>query len=299
MPEDCRKVSVLIIQSGPSSMDKEKNIRVMLKLLHKGITTYNPQFVIYPELSTTPYFGGKIDKSFFSLAESIPGPTTTTFAQEAKKHSCYIILSLFECANTRGEFYNTAVILNPDGDLTTGTLLTNGMTVDRYRKCHVPCNVLTSGTNEKIYFRPGPGLVKFSTPIAELGCLVCYDRYFSEAWRVLALSGVEIVFLPTASATKGRKDTFIMELRTAALQNGIFIIVCNKGGYQDLGKRTHFGQSCAITPLGEIIAKGPSDEGPILISAVLDMGDIERYATTYHYFRDRRPELYGPITKIK
>lgn len=298
MSENSREITVLIVQTGPSSIDKGRNVQIMLELFHEGVKKYNPQFVIYPELSTTPYFGGKFDHSFFSWAEPVPGPSTSTFAQEAKEHSCHVVLPLFERANTHGEFYNTVVILNPNGDLSRGKLLTNGMVVDRYRKCHVPSNALTSGVNEKFYFRPGPGLVKFSTSIAEIGCLVCYERSFPETWRVLALSGVEIAFLPTASASKHRKDSFLMELRTAALQNGLFIVACNKGGYEDLGKRTLFGQSCAINPQGEIIIEGPIDEGPSLIFAVLDMSEIERYATMCHYFRDRRSELYGAIAAV-
>jgi predicted amidohydrolase len=297
MPANDRKISVLMIQMGPCSLDKEKNIQIMLDLFHEGMAKYHPQFAVFPELSTTPYFAGKFDQSFFSWAEPIPGPTTRRFAEEAKEHSCYIVLPIFERGNVNGEFYNAVTLLNPDQGLTKGTLLTRGSTVDRYRKCHVPCGMLTAGTDEKVYFRPGQGFVKFSTPVAELGCLICYDRSFPEAWRVLALSGVEIVFVPTASAPKNRKDSFIMELRTAALQNGLFVVACNKGGLEELGGKTFFGQSCAINPFGDVIAEGPADEGPAFISVLLDMSELERYATSYHYFRDRRTELYETIIK--
>jgi predicted amidohydrolase len=293
-----RKISVLMIQSGPCSMDREKNIERMLELFHQGLKEYRAQFVVFPELSTTPYFGGKFDKTFFSWAEPIPGPTTTLFAQEAKEHACYILLPLFERGNGNGEFYNSATLLNPDEGLTKGKLLTRGLTVDRYRKCHIPSNMFTAGTDEKVYFRPGQGFVKFPTPVAGVGCLICYDRSFPEAWRVLALSGIEIVFVPTASSAKNRKDSFMMELRTAAQQNGLFVVACNRGGLEDLGGKTFFGQSCAINPFGEIIAQGAADEGPAFVFAVLDMNDIEDYGASYHYFRDRRTELYDSILKV-
>lgn len=244
-----RKIGVLIIQNGPSQIDKSKNIQRMLDLFHEGMAKYKPQIAIFPELSTTPYFAGRFDPSFFSWAEPIPGPTTQLFAEEAKEHSCYIVLPIFERGSVNGEFYNAVTILNPGGACTKGTLLNKGSTVDRYRKCHVPCGMLTAGTDEKIYFRPGQGFVKFSTPIAQLGCLICYDRSFPEAWRALALSGVEIVFVPTASAPKNRKDSFIMELRTAALQNGLFVVACNKGGLEELGGKTFLARVVRSIPL--------------------------------------------------
>lgn len=297
-----RPVKVLAIQNGPAVPDKEANVREMVGLLEGAAGEERPDLVVTCELSTTPYFCGAQDKRYTDWAEPVPGPTTEAFAEAARRFGTNIVFGMFERATDRGEYYNSAVVLDRRGEIVWG-LLPDGTKVRAYRKCHVADLLVnddgTPGANEKYFFRPGPGLPVFTLDIARLGILICYDRSFPEAWRVLALQGAEIVAIPSASYRAGRADTFTSEVQTACLQNGLFAVGVNKGGLEDCldAKRPFFGTSCIVNPMGEVVALGPTGEGPAVLRATLDLAEISRYFWRYNYFRDRRPEIYGPILK--
>ncbi len=294
-----RPVRVLGIQGGPASLDKQQNVTTMVELMRKGLEDFEADFVVFNELATTMYFAGTNDPSWQDHAEPIPGPTTELFSRLAAEYRVNVVLPLYERGPRGGDFYNSAVFLDRKGEINPG-LLPDGTVVNCYRKTHIPNSYAARPfSNEKFWFKPGPGLPVFKTDVGTVGCLICYDRSFPEAWKVLSLLGAEIVFLPTASPTKRRAHTFLIELQAAAVQNGVFVVAVNKGGVEVLeDERTFFGMSCLVHPDSDILAQCPRGQGPALLKAEFDLGDMVEYDRKYHYVRDRRPELYGIVSQV-
>ena len=294
-----RPVRVLAVQNGPATPDKRRNVANMVEWMRAGLDGFTADFVVFSELSTTMYFCGTNDPSWMEQAEPIPGPTTEAFSALAAEYGVNVVLPIYERGPRAGEFYNSAVILDRHGEVIPG-MLPDGTKVNSYRKTHLPA--YSTGqvtTNEKYYFRPGPGFPIFRTDVGTVGCLICYDRSFPEAWRVLSLSGAEMVFVPTASAPARRAGTFVTELQTAAVQNGVYVVAVNKGGPEVLEtERLFFGTSCVIHPESTVLAQCPAHEGPVLLRAEFDLGDRSEYERKYYYARDRRPELYGMVSRM-
>ena len=287
---------ILIVQGGPGKEDKEENISLLIRLMDEGFKKDHYDYVCFSELATTLYFPAIMDKRFFAYAEPIPGPATEVFSKKAKEYSCNICLPLFEKGKVKGEFYNSAVIIDRKGNLVKGRLQ-DGREVNCYRKVQIP--LADKWANEKYYFRQGPGYVTFDTDLARIGTLICHDRSYPEAWRTLALMGAEIVFVGVNSWPPRRRAPFLTEISTMAVQNGLFVVVSSKGGPETVESELLFiGHSAIIRPIGgEILVEGPVDKGWELVSGTIDLQDLERYHETYHYFRDRRPELYKLITE--
>ena len=294
-----RPVKVLLVQNGPATPDKRRNVTNMVQWMRAGLDGFAADFVVFSELSTTMYFCGTNDPSWMEQAEPIPGPTTETFSRLAAEYGVNVILPIYERGPRASEFHNSAVLLDRHGEIIPG-VLPDGTKVNSYRKTHLPhYSTGQISTNEKYFFRPGPGLPIFKTDIGAVGCLICYDRSFPEAWRVLSLSGAEIVFVPAASAPTRRAGTFVAELQTAAVQNGVFVVAVNKGGPEVLeAERLFFGMSCVIHPESTLLAQCPAHEGPVLLRAEFDLDDRAEYAGKYYYARDRRPELYGMVSRM-
>ncbi len=294
-----RPVKVLLVQNGPATLDKGRNVSSMAEWMRTGLDAFAADFVVFSELSTTMYFCGTNDASWMEQAEPIPGPTTETFSRLAAEYGVNVVLPIYERGPRAGEFHNSAVILDRRGEIISGEL-PDGTKVNSYRKTHLPhYSTGQVSTNEKYFFRPGPGLPVFRTDVGTVGCLICYDRSFPEAWRVLSLSGAEIVFVPAASAPARRAGTFTAELQAAAVQNGLFVVAVNKGGPEILeAERLFFGMSCVIHPESTVLAQCPAHEGPVLLRAEFDLDDIAEYGRKYYYARDRRPELYGIVSRM-
>ncbi len=293
-----RPVRVLAVQAGPCVRDREQNVAALAELMRRGLDGFQADFVVFPELATTPYFAGTNDPAWQGQAESIPGPATETFSRLAAEYRVNVLLPLYERGPRSGEFYNSAVFLDRRGEIIAGQL-PDGSRVNCYRKCHIPSSYASRPHgNEKFFFRPGPGLPVFKTDVATVGCLICYDRSFPEAWKVLSLSGAEIVFVPNASAHRRRAGTFLVELQAAAVQNGVFVVAVNKGGLEVVeDERVFFGASCLVDPESNILARCPEAEGPVMLAAEFDLAARAEYNRKYHYLRDRRPELYGPLSR--
>jgi len=296
-----RPVRILGLQGGPMGTDRQENLRQSLELLDQGVAEHGPvDFAVFGELATVPYFCGTEQREFLSWAEPIPGPTTIAFSEAARKHNCNILIGFYEQGTLTGERYNSAVLIDRKGSLIPGKM-PNGQTIKAYRKCHVADvvrnDVGSAGSNEKFYFRPGPGLAVFETDMGKVGVLICYDRTFPEAWRVLALQGAEMVFVTVASCRTVRSDSFLLELRMSAMQNNLFVAAINKGGLEDSldAPRQFFGNSAVIDPTGTVLAQAPFGEGPATLAAEIDLDFREEHATRFYNFRDRRPELYTII----
>ncbi|MBB3064251.1 MULTISPECIES: carbon-nitrogen hydrolase family protein [Limibacillus] len=294
-----REVEVLVVQCGGADPVPEKNVEANIKLVYEAVKDRKPHFIVFTELSNTQYFCGYNDPKWFGLAEPIDGPSVTRMREVAKDIGCYILFTFYEKGFVKGEYFNSLAVIDPRGELVPGTL-PDGRQVKCYRKCHIPDQYSYSpGLNERYYFKGGPGLPVFDTDHGRIGSLICYERSFPEGWRVLALHGAEIIFVPTAAWGNYRADSWGFELRTTAVQNGVFVVAPNKGGSEITeGERIFYGHSIVYSPMGELLAEGPKQQGPATIWATLDMSEVERHGRRYTFFRDRRPELYSSLADV-
>jgi N-carbamoylputrescine amidase len=297
--EPKREVDVLVVQCGPAEVEPEKNVAANLKLIAEATKERKPDFIVFTELSTTQYFCGFNDPKWFDLAEPLDGPSVQAFQKAARDIGSYILLPFYERGAVKGEFFNSLAVIDPRGELVPGTL-PDGRQVRCYRKNHIPDQYSYSpGLNERYYFKGGPGLPVFDTDFGRIGCLICYERSFPEAWRVLALHGAEIVFVPTAAWGSYRAESWGFELKTAGVQNGVFVVGPNKGGVERTeGDRPFYGRSVVFSPMGELLGEGPEREGPATFFAKLDLSEVYRHGKRYTFFRDRRPELYGSLADV-
>lgn len=261
------------------------------------------RLVVLQELHTTQYFCQTEDVAVFDLAEPIPGPTTERLSKLAKELEVVIVCSIFEQRAT-GLYHNTAVVIESDGSI-AGT----------YRKMHIPDD---PGFYEKFYFTPGDatkncgasGFEPIETSVGKLGVLVCWDQWYPEAARLMALSGADMLIYPTAigwdinddSAEQSRQlDAWITVQRGHAIANNLPIISPNRVGVEpDPSGQSDgiqfWGNSFICGPQGEILAKADAENEAVLI-AEIDMKRSEDIRRIWPYFRDRRIDAYDHITK--
>lgn len=292
-----RKARIVAVQTGPADLDKQKNIRRNLDLLRRAVTS-KPDFVVFAELCTVPYWftARDTDKRYFKYAETIPGMTTEAFTKVAREAKCYVVLPIYEKANQEGQFYNSAALIGPDGGIVEGSL-PDGTRVSCYRKNHIGRNLdPNSYTDEAPYLGLGSGFPIFHTAKAEIGIMICRDRWFPESWRTLALLGAEVIFVPTTSEGHLR-ESFVHTLRTWAQENQIFAVGTNRCGVENIGRKaTYYGLTCIVGPRGELIAQASPEEEETLVEAEIDLSQIAEIRKQRPYYRDRRPELYRIIT---
>jgi N-carbamoylputrescine amidase len=255
--------------------------------------------VCLPELFLTQYFCQREDPALFDLAEPIPGPTTGTLAEVAKRLRVVLIVSLFE-KRAPGLYHNTAVTIDADGSV-------RGI----YRKMHIPDDPLYY---EKYYFTPGDlGFKAFDTRVGRVGTLVCWDQWYPEGARLTALQGAAVLFYPTSIGwhpdEKGQfgaaqYDAWQTIQRAHAIANGVYVAVANRVGFEDgnirgnkaSGKGLEFwGGSFLSDPFGRVIQKASHDREEILVGEV-DLGVIEDTRRNWPFLRDRRIESYAAIT---
>ena len=241
------------------------------------------------ELFRSRYFCQSEEARNFDLAEPIPGPSSEALSAAAAAHKAVVVGSLFE-RRTEGIYHNTAVVLDADGRL-----------AGRYRKMHIPDD---PHYYEKFYFTPGDlDFTAHRTAHATVGALVCWDQWFPEAARLVALAGAQIVFYPTAIGwergeveTVRRRQLQAWETvqRGHAIANGMFVAVVNRVGTED--SLEFWGNSFVADPFGEVIARaGPSAE-EILI-ADCDLSLIEETRRNWPFLRDRRIDAYGDLLR--
>ena len=231
------------------------------------------------EVFSAPYFPATIDDKWFAAAEAVPdGPTTRAMRDAAKRHGMVIVAPVYE-RDRGGAFYNTAVVIDADGQY-----------LGKFRKIHIP---KIEGFDEKHYFADGDlGYPVFETAFCKVGVYICYDRHFPEGWRALALGGAELVFNPSATFKGVSDHLWNLEQVGAAIANGIFVGTNNRVGTEpSLGNHVFYGSSYFCNPRGEILAQG-GDEDDELVVAALDLDQIREVRDTWQFFRDRRPETY-------
>lgn len=274
-----RVVRCALIQTG-GMMDPAAIFQRQLELV-RAAAAKGAQVICLQELATGPYFCQVETREWFDLAEPVPdGPSTQAVMALAAELGVVIVLPLYE--NARGDFYNTAVVIDADGTY-----------LGKYRKVHIP---QADGFYEKYYFKPGnTGYPVFDTRFGRIGVYICYDRRFPEGARALGIAGAEIVFTP--SATSGLSiRTWHVEQRAHAIANRYFVGTINRVGKEAIGENDFYGQSYFCDPDGVILAEGSATEEDIVI-ADLDFGTLQDARLNLNVWRDRRPETYGPLTQ--
>jgi N-carbamoylputrescine amidase len=246
------------------------------------------QVLCFQEVFTQPYFCPSQDRKWYAAAERIPdGATTQLMTEYAKKHGMVMVVPIYEEAMP-GVYYNTAGVIDADGTF-----------LGKYRKTHIP--QVDPGFYEKFFFKPGDlGYPVFETAYVKLGVYICYDRHFPEGWRALALNGAEYIVNPSATVAGLSKYLWELEQPASAAANGVFIGAINRVGSEEPWATSHnmgefYGSSYIVNPRGEIEAQASYGDDELLVHEI-DLDMIREVRNTWQFFRDRRPETYGPLT---
>lgn len=271
--------------SGDRDANIEKSIAGIRRCAEKGA-----RLVVLQELHTSLYFCDEEDPARFDLAEPIPGPSTETFGAVAKELGIVLVISLFE-KRAAGVYHNTAVVLESDGTL-----------AGKYRKMHIPDD---PGYYEKFYFTPGDlGFEPIETSIGKLGVLVCWDQWYPEAARLMAMAGADLLIYPTAigwdpadsdDEQARQRDAWITIQRSHAIANGIPVLSVNRVGTEP-GDAVFWGSSFVAGCQGEILEQAdPIGETELVVE--LDFARSETVRRTWPYLRDRRIDAYEGLTR--
>ncbi|MER2492860.1 carbon-nitrogen hydrolase [Catenovulum sediminis] len=290
-----KSLKVALVQHSNTSdttHNLEKTISGIKEAAAKGA-----KLVVLQELHRSLYFCQTENVDMFDLAESIPGPTSDKLAEVAKSLNIVIVSSLFE-KRAAGIYHNTAVVFESDGEI-----------AGIYRKMHIPDD---PGFYEKFYFTPGDlGFEPIDTSVGKLGVLVCWDQWFPEAARLMAMAGAELLIYPTAigwdptdedDEQQRQLDAWVIVQRAHAVANGVPVIACNRVGHEpDPSEQSEgirfWGNSFVTGPQGEILAHAGDSEEEILI-ADIDMSRSENVRRIWPYLRDRRIDHYADLSKI-
>ncbi|QOD92236.1 carbon-nitrogen hydrolase [Lysobacter sp. CW239] len=252
------------------------------------------KLVLLQEIHNGPYFCQHESVDEFDLAEPIPGPSTDRLGKLAQQHGVVLVSSLFE-RRAAGLYHNTAVVHEADGSM-----------AGKYRKMHIPDD---PGFYEKFYFTPGDlGFEPIDTSVGRLGVLVCWDQWYPEAARLMALAGAEVLLYPTAigfdpdddQAEKNRqRDAWVITHRGHAVANGLPVLSCNRVGHEPspLGASgvDFWGNSHVLGPQGEFLAEAGSE--PEILMADVDMQRSEDVRRIWPFLRDRRIDAYDDLLK--
>lgn len=289
-----KKIKVGLIQQSNTN-DIHANMQ-RLKTNIEDCASKGAQLIVLQELHNSLYFCQTEDTRLFDLAESIPGPSTRFFGDIAQSLGIVLVTSLFE-KRTPGLYHNTAVVFDTDGNI-----------AGKYRKMHIPDD---PAYYEKFYFTPGDlGFEPIQTSIGKLGVLVCWDQWYPEAARLMALKGADILIYPTAigwesSDTEDEKnrqrDAWIISQRGHAVANGLPVVSVNRTGYEpdpsgQTGGIRFWGSSFVAGPQGEFLAQASDSQEENLIVEI-DLNRSENVRRWWPFLRDRRIDEYGNIIK--
>ena len=291
---------VAVIQQ-QNTADLDANLARSMDKIREAVAQ-GAQLVMLQELHRSLYFCQSEDTAMFDLAETVPGPSTDALGALARELQVVIVASLFEKRAT-GLYHNTAVVLESDGHL-----------AGLYRKMHIPDD---PGFYEKFYFTPGDatfnaghsGFTPIRTSVGKLGLLVCWDQWYPEAARLMALAGADLLLYPTAigwdrtddpDEQSRQLDAWITVQRAHAVANGLPVLVANRTGFEPgpdgNGGIDFWGNSFVCGPQGEYLARADRDREETLV-VDLDMARSEEVRRIWPYLRDRRVDAYQDLTK--
>lgn len=287
-------MKLAIIQQS-NTADVRLNIE-KLKQNIRNAASSGAELIVLQELHNGLYFCQIEDPSYFDLAESIPGPSTTEFGALAKELGVVLVLSLFERAMA-GLYFNTAVVIEKDGSI-----------AGKYRKMHIPDD---PAYYEKFYFTQGDlGFQPIETSVGRLGVMVCWDQWYPEGARLMALAGADILIYPTAIGYEStdseeekmrQRNAWITVQRGHAVANGLHVVAVNRTGYEPdpsgvTGGIKFWGNSFVVGPQGEFLYESPiSDEDVKVIE--IDLGRTETVRRMWPFFRDRRVDQFEDLNK--
>lgn len=289
-----KTLAVALVQQACGSA-REDNLAESIRHIRLA-KAQGAELVLLPELHLAPYFCQVEDSVNFDQAEPIPGPTCAELGQIAKELSVVIVASLFE-RRAPGLYHNTAVVLEKDGTL-----------AGKYRKMHIPDD---PGYYEKFYFTPGDtGFKPIQTSVGKLGILVCWDQWYPEAARLMALAGADLLLYPTAigwnpndseDERHRQLDAWITVQRGHAVANGLPLLSCNRIGHEpDPSPNSRgiqfWGNSFVAGPQGEFLARA-DDHACKLLVVEIDFKHSEDVRRIWPFLRDRRIDEYGGIVK--
>jgi N-carbamoylputrescine amidase len=277
------------------SIDRAANIEKSLVGI-RNAAARGAKLIVLQELHTGLYFCQQEATANFDTAETIPGPSTESFCSIAKELGVVLVLSLFE-RRAPGLYHNTAVVIEQDGSI-----------AGRYRKMHIPDD---PGYYEKFYFTPGDlGFTPIQTSVGRLGVLVCWDQWYPEGARLMALAGADLLIYPTAigwdpqdttDEQERQRDAWITIQRSHAVANGLPLISVNRVGFEaDASNQTagalFWGSSFVAGPQGEILMQGGTEGEKVLVTAI-DLARSEQVRRIWPFLRDRRIDAYADLNK--
>lgn len=261
-----------------------------------NLAEHGAQLIVLQELHNSLYFCQTENVNLFDLAEPIPGPSTNFYGELARQYGVVIVTSLFEC-RAAGLYHNTAVVIEKDGTI-----------AGKYRKMHIPDD---PAYYEKFYFTPGDlGFHPIETSLGKLGVLVCWDQWYPEAARLMALQGAELLIYPTAIGYESsdtedeqqrQREAWTTVQRGHAVANGLPVVSVNRVGYEpDPSGQTKgiqfWGSSMVVGPQGEMLYRASEVEEECTIVSV-DLNHSEHVRRWWPFLRDRRIDAYEDITK--
>ena len=271
-----------------NTADRDDNKRRLAEKIRR-LAAKGAELVVLQELHNGLYFCQEEDVDTFDQAEPIPGPSTEVFGRLARELQVVIVTSLFE-RRAPGVYHNTAVVIEKDGTI-----------AGKYRKMHIPDD---PGYYEKFYFTPGDlGFHPIQTSVGRLGVLVCWDQWYPEAARLMALQGAELLIYPTAIGydshdTPEEQERQRMAWQTVqrghAVANGLPVVTVNRVGNEEFIK--FWGTSFVSGPQGELLYEAPTDQEAAAVVDV-DMARSEQVRRWWPFLRDRRIDSYGDITR--
>ena len=287
------KFTVGLIQLALSE-DPAENLHKAISWIGKAARD-GAQVICLPELFRSHYFCQTEDIKNFNLAENIPGPSTESIAEVARKNNVCVIVPLFE-KRSSGVYHNSLVVID-----------SNGKILGTYRKMHIPDD---PGFYEKFYFTPGDlGYKTFNSSYGKIGTLICWDQWYPEAARLTALQGAAVLFYPTAIGWhpfekkehgKAQYESWLSVQKGHAVANGVYIAAVNRIGLEKEDENSpgieFWGQSFVSDPQGIIIAQASVYKEEIIL-AEIDLNRIEYIRQNWPFLRDRRIDSYGDITK--
>lgn len=279
------KISVALIQMSCTENPQDNLKKAIQKIAEAA--SKGAQIVCLQELFASRYFCQTNDKKFFDLAEPIPGPSTQVLEKIAREKGVVVVSSLFE-KSPEGKFYNTAVVFDADGSM-----------AGKYRKVHIPDD-LPNFYSELFYFQPGDlGIKPFDTRFGKIGVLVCWDQWYPEAARSLALQGAQIIFYPTAigwprkerEADLGKTefDAWTTIQRSHAIANTVYVAACNRTGKED--NLQFWGGSFVADPFGKILQQAGHDEETIVFMDC-ELSRINQFRKDWPFLTCRRMDSY-------
>lgn len=288
------KLKIGLVQQSNTADIEDNIVRLMDNI--RTCASEGARLIVLEELHNGLYFCQTEDPSVFDLAETIPGPSTERFGALARELEVVLVLSLFE-KRAPGLYHNTAVVIERDGSI-----------AGKYRKMHIPDD---PAYYEKFYFTPGDlGFSPVDTSVGRLGVLVCWDQWYPEAARLMAMQGADVLIYPTAigwestdpeDEKKRQKDAWIISQRAHAVANGLHVIAVNRSGYEEDPSRVtngilFWGNSFVAGPQGELLVELP-DCSPRNQVLEIDLSRTETVRRMWPFFRDRRIDAFEGLVR--